>query len=297
MSLLREIQDAAIDSKTDLASLLRKCKVLATRLGSEEFKSWVDSELSGYKNVEDLPEYRVLQVTSKGHFFSASGLSMDNADIPMSCFPKKFHETMSRFNMMESVASIEALVSKLDGRAAQESWNPDFVVSVGKKIYQDMNCIHAWKVIPITALVGALDEIRNRILNFVLEIEVQDPDAGEAPLNSSPVPPEKVKQTFNTYITGSVQNIATGSHGFEQHATNNDTNAELFNQLLEALRSAGHPEVTTPLCNNVEKMRSSQGTDSFKEHYQHFMSLLSNHITVLGPVVAPFLSALAAILP
>lgn len=297
MSLLREIQDAAIDSKTDLASLLRKCKVLAARLGSEEFKSWVDSELSGYKNVEDLPEYRVLHVTSKGHFSGAFGSGINNADIPMFCLPEKYRETMSRSNMMESVASIEALVSKSDGGTAQEPWNPDFVAMVGQKIYQDMNCMQAWKVIPITGLIAALDEIRNRILNFVLEIEAQDPDAGEAALNSSPVPPEKVNQIFNTYISGSVQNVATGSHSFEQHAINNDTNAELFSQLLEALQSVNQPEITVPLCNNVEEMRSSQGTQSFKEHYQHFMSLLSNHITVLGPVVAPFLPALAAIVP
>ena len=157
--------------------------------------------------------------------------------------------------------------------------------------------MQAWKVIPITALIAALDEIRNRILNFVLEIEAQDPDAGEAALNSSPVPPEKVNQIFNTYISGSVQNVATGSHSFEQHATNNDTNAELFFQLLEALQSVNQPEITVPLCKNVEEMRSSQGTQSFKDHYQHFMSLLSNHMTVLGPVVAPFLPALAAIVP
>lgn len=297
MSLLREIQDAAIDSKTDLASLLRKCKVLAARLGSEEFKSWVDSELSGYKKVEDLPEYRVLHVTSKGHFSGAFGSGINNADIPMFCLPEEFRETMSLSNMMEPVASIEALVSKSDGGTAQEPWNPDFVAMVGQKIYQNMNCMQAWKVIPITALIAALDEIRNRILNFVLEIEAQDPDAGEAALNSSPVPPEKVNQIFNTYISGSVQNVATGSHSFEQHADHNDANAELFSQLLEALRSVKQPEITTQLCDNIEEMRSSQGTDSFKQHYQHFMSLLSNHMTVLGPIVAPFLPALAAIVP
>ncbi len=297
MSLLREIQDAAIDSKTDLASLLRKCKVLAARLGSEEFKSWVDAELSGYREVEDLPEYRILHVTSKGHFSGAFGSGMNNADIPLMCLPEKFRETMARSNMMEPVASIEALVIKSDGGTAQEPWNPDFVAMVGQKIYQGMNCMQAWKVIPITALIAALDEIRNRILNFVLEIEAQDPAAGEAALNSMPVPPEKVNQIFNTYISGSVGNVATGSHSFEQHATNNDTNAELFSQLLEALQSVGQPEITMPLCDNIEEMRSNQGTEGFKKHYQHFMSLLSNHMTVLGPVVAPFLPALAAIVP
>lgn len=294
MSLLREIQDAAIDSKTDLASLLRKCKVLAVRLGSEEFKSWVDSELSGYKKVEDLPEYRILPVTSKGHFYGANNRSWENIDIPLTGFPKEIRETLSQIHFTESVASLEALVINSVGGNPMEQWNPDFVARVGAGIYRNMMCMQAWKVIPIPALIGTLNEIRSRILNFVLEIEIQDLDAGEAAQNSIPVPPEKITHIFHTHINGNVGNVATGSHSFKQNAVTSDTNAELFSQLLEALQSLEQPEITTTLANNVEEMRSTQGTESFKEHYQHFMTLLSNHMTVLGPAVAPFLPALAA---
>ena len=73
MSLLREIQDAAVNSEVELATLLRKCKVLAARLGNGEFKSWVDNELDGYKSPDGLPDYRVLTVNSKGHFAGAFG--------------------------------------------------------------------------------------------------------------------------------------------------------------------------------------------------------------------------------
>ncbi|MEC8881091.1 MAG: hypothetical protein VYC49_13175 [Pseudomonadota bacterium] len=44
MSLLREIQGSAIDSKAGIASLLRKCKVLAARLGIPNFEyAWITS--------------------------------------------------------------------------------------------------------------------------------------------------------------------------------------------------------------------------------------------------------------
>ncbi|CAM3226904.1 hypothetical protein VINE108274_23045 [Vibrio neptunius] len=42
-------------------------------------------------------------------------------------------------------------------------------------------------------------------------------------------------------------------------------------------------------------MRSTQGSESFKGHYQKFMSMLADHMQVLGPVVAPFLPALASV--
>jgi hypothetical protein len=86
MSLLRDIQDAAVDPSTDVATLLRKCKILAVRLGSEEFKQWVDYELNGYDKVEDLPEYRILHTESFGTFAGPFGTSMNNALIPPSMY-------------------------------------------------------------------------------------------------------------------------------------------------------------------------------------------------------------------
>jgi hypothetical protein len=53
MSLLRDIQNAAITTNTEISVLLRMCRVLAARLGNEQFKCWVESELEGYKSNDE----------------------------------------------------------------------------------------------------------------------------------------------------------------------------------------------------------------------------------------------------
>ena len=58
MGLLSEIQDAAVDGTFDLETLLRKCRVLATKLKHEELKNWVACELDGYPSDIPLPGYR-----------------------------------------------------------------------------------------------------------------------------------------------------------------------------------------------------------------------------------------------
>jgi hypothetical protein len=293
MSLLREIQTAAIESNADLSTLLRKCKVLAARLGSQEFGMWVENELSGYKSIDDLPEYRVFHVNSKGHFSGAFGSGINYADIPLICIPEKYREMMSKSNMMQSVAYIENLVSKSNSGLVQEPWDPDFVVIVGRKIYQNMNCMAAWKDIPIGCLVHVLNEVRNRILDFVLKIEAENPEAGEAALNSNPVPPEKVQQIFNTTINGNVGNVATGSHSFEQNA-NSEASTELFDKILEALKQVQGPE-SNKAAEIIEKMRVSQNADDLKDNYQNLMSFLSNHITVFG-AISPYIPALTQLI-
>lgn len=300
MSLLRQIQESAIDSNTDVASLLRKCKVLAARLGNDEFKQWVERELSGYDRKEDLPDYRVIHVNSKGHFSGAFGSGIRNADIPMICIPKEFRENLEHAYLSVPIAALESLVGKSADGTLQEPWDPSLVAHVGGDIYERMNCMQAWKVIPVAAVVGAIDSVRTRILNFALEIEAADPNAGEAALNSNPIPQERVQQIFNTYVTGDVHNLATGNSGsVSQTVKNIDTNsATLLDKLISTIMESNIPaDAKSSMSESIEGMRSTLGSSSFKEHYLKFMGGLADHIQVLGPVIAPFLPALTALIP
>ncbi|WP_313559146.1 AbiTii domain-containing protein [Ruminiclostridium cellobioparum] len=297
MSLLREIQDAAIDSKSDLSVLLRKCKVLAARLGNPEFKQWIESELSGYKGIESLPDYRVHCVNSKGHFSGPFQSGLRNADIPLICIPEEFHKNLSHVYLREPIAALEALVKNHDNSSFHEPWDPNLVAFVGQNIYEGMNCMQAWKVIPSSAIVAALDAVRNRILSFALEIESESPDAGEAPINSQPLPQERVQQIFNTFITGNVQNVATGSTNVNQRAIGKTNDEKIFVDLIEALtKSKGDQKIISDLVKAVDEMRIAKGTKGFKEHYQKFISILADHMQVFGPVVAQFLPGLATLI-
>jgi hypothetical protein len=298
MSLLRQIQDAAIDSTVDLPTLLRKCKVLAARLGSEEFKRWIEFELSGYPDDETLPSYRVVHVNSKGHFSGPFGSGLRNADIPLSCVPEKLRKRLSTTYLRQPIAALAALVSEDQSGTLQEPWNPDIVVHVGQKIYEDMNCMQAWKVIPSSAIVAALDTVRTRVLNFALEIEAQNPSAGEAAPNSNPVPTDTVKQIFNMYITGNVQNLAPGSTDVRQTAEYSEgVDAQVFAKLLEAIKTASlEPALAEAACRAVAEMGAAKERETLAQRYNKFMSILSDHMQVLGPVVAPYLPALSALL-
>lgn len=215
MSLLRDIQSAALDSKVHLPDLLRKCKVLAARLGNEDFKRWVDCELNGYGAQENLPGYRSFRVESCGHFSGYAGSGLKNAPIPPSCLPEQFRENVGTYSSREPISALADLVSRGDSGTFRVSWPTDLVRLVGQDIYEYMNCLSAWQVVPRGGVVGILDTVRTRILNFVLEIESEAPDAGEAAPGVHPVPQERVNQVFHTQIFGNVGNVAAGE-GFSQ---------------------------------------------------------------------------------
>ncbi len=292
MSLLRDIQEAAIDEQSQVATLLRKCKVLAARLGSEEFSRWIDNELNGYTKLDELPSYRIFNTHSYGHFVGPFG-QMKNAPIPSTTLPEKVREYAQTLKITMSISALTNLSAEQEDR--KDMWLPDLLRIVGEQIYEDMNCVSAWKPLTRAVLITILDTVRTRALNFVLEIEKEYPDAGEAAINSNPVPGEKVVQIFNTHITGTVQNLATGSNNVKQKAQLNSSSSDrMFTQMLDAISNTpAEQEIIDKMTSLIEEMRGSRGTDDFKTHYHSFMSMLADHMQVFGPVVAPFLPALA----
>ena len=216
MNLLSQIEDAAVESSIGVAELLRRCKILAARLQTDEFSKWVDMELQGYSSKDDVPAYRILRVQSYGHFSGPFGSGRRNAIIPPMTIPEEYREIVHTAYTLMSVGSLEESISRSDGDNLHSNWPPDLVAHLGNEIYQDMVCTSAWRLIPRGAIVGILDTVRTRVLNFVLAIEAEAPSAGEASIGELSIPEEKVAQVFQTHIYGDVGNIAQSSSEFTQ---------------------------------------------------------------------------------
>lgn len=242
MTLLQEIQTGSVDGKTNLPTLLRKCRILAARLKNEEFKNWVQHELDGYPGDAALPDYRKMRTQSFGHFLGSFGSGLKNAPIPLSCIPEQYRDFVSTVEFRDGISALQDLITHGEG-ILQERWPADLIALVANRIYQNMNLAQGWKEIPSSTLVGVLDTVRNRVLNFVLEIESVAPNAGEGTFTAN-LPPEKITNVFNTYIMGNVGNIAEGSSHVSQHAavTVNQNDWSSLEKFLKSL-SVEHADI------------------------------------------------------
>jgi hypothetical protein len=219
VSLLREIQDAAVDAKTPLAVVLRKCMILAARLGHAPFKKWVDDELDGYARDAELPSYRrITGVSSIGNFAGPMGASMSNVPLPLGPVPADLRDQYLKVEFREGVAKLEEMARPRDGDLISR-WPADLVSRVAYKYFEGYALMAAHMEIPRNAVVGLLDSVRNKALKFALEIEEQAPTAGDASPGTKPLlSEERVAQMFTTIVMGGVQNLAVSSAGSVQHA-------------------------------------------------------------------------------
>lgn len=295
MSLLRDIQNDAVNSSVKVSDLLRKCKILAYRLGNEDFKKWVDSELNGYNSTELLPDYRILKVTSKGNFEGAWGNSYQNADMPIFCLPEDMREDLSKAKFDKPIATLESLCTGNEGILTQ-NWNPIILAKYGSTMYQDLHCMQAWKIIPVPSVIGIIDTVKTKILHFVLEIEMINKDAGELEINSNSIPQEKLSQIFNINISGNVQNLASGNHHSNiQQEVNNQLPQEFIKLIDELKLSNIDNDIASEVSRRVEILGASIGTKEYKTLYGDFMSFVSDHISVLS-FIAPFIPMLSSYL-
>lgn len=211
MSLLREIQDLASGNE-DVATVLRKCKILAARLGSSEFSQWVDWELNGYPESQPIPEYRRLNII---YFASFSNIawSLPKKAVPLEFIPEEYRESFTYIEFRDGITKASTFARNKNGANIQR---PELIFALQGKMYPTMNCQGVWGDIPSPEFQQLISAVKNRILDFSLKIEAENPDAGEALPNTQPVPPEKLQPLVQNVFYGPVGAVAQHSEHFSQ---------------------------------------------------------------------------------
>lgn len=214
MTLLRQIQEELASSDVDVVAVLRKCKILARRLHSDQFAQWVDWELNGYPKDADVPEYRTVHPVHYASF-SNGYWSVQRQPISTLLIDKEWRHVFEPFPYRAGIAAVQALAASGGGGMLER--NELRFLLKGKVV--DLPCHQFWSQISDVELKQIVSAVTNRLLDFVMDIEAENPDAGEAPASEVPVPPERVQQLVQNHFHGPVGNIAQNSSGFSQTAT------------------------------------------------------------------------------
>jgi hypothetical protein len=210
VTLLDDIQTDATDRSVTLSDLLRKCQILAYRLRHEPFKEWVAHELTGYPDEAALPAYRgPLDGQVRAHLVGTFGREAKSIAVPITNFPKEMRDRVTEFRFYQGVGTLDALIADARRNDDPRVISPFPVeVAAAMPVWQGYQTISMWNELPVAAVAGILDQVRSRALEFVLEIEAENPEAGTAATAEPPVPLARTDAIFYTVIFGG--NVAVG---------------------------------------------------------------------------------------
>jgi AbiTii len=215
MALLDEIINVAVDEKVPIGTLLRKCLVLEQQVKNEKFRAWLDHELDGYDQIEELPPYRVFNCVNKGLFIGIA-VRMNDQPIPVHLMEERHRKLIEKVYLNQPAASYEGRPDK--GTDMSLPWNPYLTAKYQTEFFEDNDLVlnRAWQVIPGSILVGLLEQIRTRVLRFALELKDNLPPNAADPKQVSPAVVERsvVNNIYggNILIASHAENISQMAH-------------------------------------------------------------------------------------
>jgi hypothetical protein len=235
MSLLSEILDGAVKSDYPISDLLRRAALLGAQLQNDELQSWAFLELKGYKGAAVVPDYRILPAHATGHFSGPFGQEIRNFTIPASLLPENLKDFAGRVILRHPIAEIDSM-SVGDEKHGYLScpWPGDLVRLMQGEVFEGMALMGAEQKVPKASLKSIVDSVRNRLLEFVMKIKAEDPNADDPDIKS--IPGDRVHQIIQTTIYGNVSgDLIAGVGG-------SVTVIKDVNALKENLRGMGIPE-------------------------------------------------------
>lgn len=217
MKLISQIINDLVDDQKSLNTALLKTKVLASRIQNVELLDWVNSELSGYKIVEDLPEYRKNIFNDlKGSFLNGR-MKYTNTQIPTAGLDEDFEKKLRSTEFMDSITGLEKLInfeksSTLTSpvRAEMAALIEDNWQNMGNPYLQ---IISVYRVISKNSILEIISNVRNKLLDFILEIDGKFGDITE--ITDLRMKKEEVSSIVNNTIIhgdGNVLNTGEKAH-------------------------------------------------------------------------------------
>ena len=171
--IIKELANGEID----LGIALKRTKVLLYDLENEGLINWINYEMSGYPDDEELPDYRKAFGTLKGSYYKgsiASHTTWNNVTIPFGKMPDDIKETITCIKFREGVDALKQLLITAEKNESK----------VGAEISADMfPYIANWNDDPymiftsIRIEAGAqsikniLSAIENRLLDILISLE------------------------------------------------------------------------------------------------------------------------------
>jgi AbiTii len=208
VSKLSEIIDAATEETASIPSLLRKLKVVASRLETALLLDWVDNELTGYTDPDVLPpQYRGPFPTEVVAQWAGPGGSHATMPLPSIALPEPMRKAPYELVFRQSVSELEKLAESDD--LLMHEWHADAVARVNAMVASGQiqpeipmgTLVHAYRRFSPALLTAILDAVRTRVLNVALDLERLVPQAGEA--DAPPADPALVQLVVTNWGQGS----------------------------------------------------------------------------------------------
>jgi hypothetical protein len=238
MSLLADIIDDVTDGTRSVADALRRCRILSARLHHDDLKNWTDRELNGYRDKAEIPDYRRIATVARGNFDAGYGIRLTNRIIPSALIEANLREYASTSYLLQPIAAFECLLRDGKEDSLVSHWPSNLIFLYRDKIIEEYTLTDAWQIIPKSSIVSMLEIVRNRLLGFALEMEIEYGDIELLAEDQKRQAKSDITEQFTTIILGGTNVVGSEVQTINQIARLDISRGDV-DGLLSVVRSIG----------------------------------------------------------
>jgi len=164
-SPIYELQQLAVDGGHNISDLLRKAKLVASKLKLDDFHQWIDYELNGYGATE-VPNYRKVcaELHLKNPYY---GL------VPFVVQDREIADMICNIQVRDSVSNLVHLLDNHDSKRSSPivSLSPNQTALLIQ--VQGPAALPPVRTIGINQIAGIIGSVRTMILEWALKLEDQ----------------------------------------------------------------------------------------------------------------------------
>lgn len=235
---LDELVEQVVDDQVTLNSVLLRAKLLAYNLHADNLKVWLEGEINGYNSEAVTPRYRTdISVQSLGTFTDDFRI-VRNHPIPLFLLSETLREFAQHISLRQSIAALQGLIDHDKGDNIKSDWPSDALTLLNTELDQKDHpggYIDAHRKIGRVSVQAILDNTRNRLLTFLMELREQYPDLDISKSTSDSGTSQTAQILVNNYIYGD-RNVVASGREFTQSVTKSIKD---LNSLLSRLQDLG----------------------------------------------------------
>ena len=235
MKLLDELVTLLSDEKSSLPGSLLKTKVLLHQIGQKELVEWVNKELNGYADNDELPEYRIIQTKVVGTVVNMA-YRYQNFDLPTMHLEEKWRRRFNQARLGQSLGSLQRL-QEGDGQSIRFPVPVELTSLFTEALERGNHVESAICVANISQIDNIFTQVRSRLLDFVLQLKGELGDLPEEEVKPGAPGTANAANLFHNAVFGDGATIVVGNNNV-QHVNSHNKTGDM-DDLLAVLRKAG----------------------------------------------------------
>ncbi|NEU31936.1 hypothetical protein GN156_14275 [bacterium LRH843] len=184
----------AVSGKEGIENILLRLKVILSDLDNESIMNWVNGELEGYKDKDNIPPYRIFKGSITGTYLINFTTKYTNQPVPLEfLIPKEKIEELRAIKMTDSIAAIQNM---LQGEN-KENYGAVIPTAYCHSISTDELQIAGMRLnLASNQLEGIVSRVKSKLVEVIMELEKEFQNLDELDIRTQIEEKKSAKQVI-----------------------------------------------------------------------------------------------------